>query len=347
MYSALCYAWGVWSGVIGAITLSWLVYKIVDFILFHFTTSRDPLAAYRPESSSNFDTRQQRPFALISGSSGGIGLGLAESLVTRGFGVILLSNDVVGLANAKNKLKSRHPDAESFIETVEMDAITATEDEIRKRIIHPYGDSKAYRITILVNNVGGTPMERPHFRLIPEFSAEDIDRHINLNARFMAQLTRLMLPVLTSKHDLPPGSRLGRSLIINLSSGGRLGLPWLSMYCATKGFNASFSASISRELKATGQNVDCICIVPGDVISDSNNIGMGKWSPTAKEFGHMILDRIDAAVARGRIMMSPYWLHALQIVVTDTLPEFILQQAVSDGVLFKKKAYEDHQRKSA
>ncbi len=332
--------------ITGLITLSRIVYIFVDFILFHFRTSADPLSAYRLESSSQHDTRQQRPYALITGSSGGIGLGLAESLIARGFGVILLSNDAAGLATAKDTLKSRHLESERCIETIEMDVITATGDEIQRKIIHPYVDSKAYRLTILINNVGGSPIEPPHFRLLSEYSAEDIDRFINLNARFMAQLTRMLLPELASKRNALPGSRSGRSLIINLSSGALLGLPWLSMYSATKAFNASFSASLSRELKATGQAVDCIAIVPGDVVSDSNNIGLGKGSPTASEYGKMILDRIDGAVARGRVMISPYWLHALQILALDFLPESILQQAVTDNMLFKRRAYEQQLRKA-
>ncbi len=112
--------------ITGLITLSRIVYIFVDFILFHFRTSADPLSAYRLESSSQHDTRQQRPYALITGSSGGIGLGLAESLIARGFGVILLSNDAAGLATAKDTLKSRHLESERCIETIEMDVITAT-----------------------------------------------------------------------------------------------------------------------------------------------------------------------------------------------------------------------------
>ena len=119
------------------------------------------------------------------------------------------------------------------------------------------------------------------------------------------------------------------------------------MYCATKAFDASFRAGLSRESKAAGQRVDCIVIVPGDVVSDSNNVGLGKWCPAAKEYGKMILDRVDAAVACGRLIMSPYWLHWLQIRATDMLPEVIVQQAVTDNILFKKRATEEQLLKFA
>jgi len=46
----------------------------------------------------------------------------------------------------------------------------------------------------------------------------EVDAHVDLNARFMARLTTLLLPVLT---------RQDRSLILNLSSPARMGMPWL------------------------------------------------------------------------------------------------------------------------
>jgi 17beta-estradiol 17-dehydrogenase / very-long-chain 3-oxoacyl-CoA reductase len=330
---------------LGLLTFSWTLYRLIDFLLFHFTASRDPLAAYRPAFPSHGEIDGPRPYALITGSSGGIGFGLAVSLVKRGFGVILLSSDETKLQSAKQKLIREYPTSASSIELVYLDAVTASVEDMQNRIVDNCIKLKNLTVTILINNVGGVPLPFPQFRVINDYEPMHIDDTINMNARFMAQLTRIMLPELSSTGVVSTQPKSNRSLIINMSSGARSGIPWQSIYSATKAFNAAFSMSLAREFKATGLPIDCIAVVPGDVLSDGNNVGLGVWSPTASHYGEILLNRVDAAVHRRRLWMSPYWLHAIQIAIVEWLPESVLSTVLADKMLEKKRAFEKEKQK--
>lgn len=325
--------------ILGVLTLCGALYRLVDFLLFHFTVSRDPLAAYRPAFPSHGEFNKPRPYALITGSSGGIGFGLAESLVRRGFGVILLSNDESGLRSAKQKLIRQCPSCESSIELVYLDAVKASMEDMQSRIIDKCIKRKSLAVTILINNVGGVPMPLPLFRVFTEYDAKGIDDNITLNARFMAQITHIMVPTLSASSALSTSPKSNRSLILNMSSGARSGVPWQSVYSAAKAFNAAFSMSIAREFKATGVPIDCIAVVPGDVLTDSNYTGLGAWSPNATQYGEMLLNRVAPAVSRRRLWMSPYWLHAVQIAMMEWIPESILCTILADKMIYKKRMF--------
>lgn len=125
---------------------------------------------------------------------------------------------------------------------------------------------------------------------------------IDLNTRFMAHVTRILLPML---------QRNGPSLILHISSGSHLGMPWLCIYSGVKGFNASFGRAVSREAKATNMAVDSIVIAPGHLQSQANAHGLAPFSPTARKYAKMTLDRVVTAVRQGRNEISPYWMHDL------------------------------------
>lgn len=187
-------------------------------------------------------------------------------------------------------------------------------------------------ITILINNVGATPIPEPKFRPFHHWEAQGIDDAIDLNARFMTHLTRLMLPIL--KAYASP-----RSLILNLSSGARFGIPYLSLYSTTKAYISAFSHTISRECKAFGFPIDCLLIVPGDVKTPANHTGLPKGTPLAEEYTKITLDRVDKAVARGMLEISPFWKHHVQVVLQSSLPESILLPTLVKVIERKRDAF--------
>lgn len=66
-----------------------------------------------------------------------------------------------------------------------------------------------------------------NFKPLTEYSFDEIDGFIDLHARFLARIIRLVLPFLP---------RMSPSLIMNVSSGADIGMPWMVIYSATKGF---------------------------------------------------------------------------------------------------------------
>lgn len=333
---------------IGTVVCLVIAERIVGFLLFHFSNPAKPLESYRRRGPSP-------TYALITGASAGIGYGVAQALVKNGFGVILLGHKEAELAEAASKLVAQvvprqdaaGTDPGAFVRTIVMDAQTATpqamEDALRATIVDP-----GLRVSILVNNVGSCPIALPAWRELATYSPGDIDAVIDLNTRFMARLTALMVPVLAHNGSGldEQGKSFGthrRSLIINLSSVGHVGLPWMVMYGATKAFNLAFSRGLARELEASAEtrHIDCLAIIPGDVRSQGNCLGSSKWSPDSDTYGGYIVNRVDSAVRRGLRDISPYWLHHLQLTLLDLIPESHRTKGMVDLMREKKNAWDE------
>ena len=281
---------------------------------------------------------QDRAWALITGAGAGMGLAAGKELLERGFGVILLGSVEDELREAKSSLDKSHPG--DVVSIVVMNAQTATAEELVALV-----DSiKHLNITILMNHVGANPVQPP-MRELHTYSVADVDAVIDTNMRFMARLTALMLPIL-SRQPVQAG---GRSLILNTSSGGKVGLPWLVMYSSSKAFVQSFSHSLARELEvsAAARHVDCLCLIPGDVLSKSNHTGVLPTAPLAEDYGRWIIRAVDGPARRGMRDMTPYWKHDLQIRALPWMGESIKKDALLKVVMSKKKAWEDYYQKAS
>jgi 17beta-estradiol 17-dehydrogenase / very-long-chain 3-oxoacyl-CoA reductase len=305
---------------IGALTLLYAAYSIIRFLTFHLIKPSHPLQSYKragPEPA----------YALITGSSAGIGLGVAQALVKQGFAIILLGHLPDELAEAKATLQRLRSDA--IVRILVMDARTATPEEM-DAAVQSIAD---LQVSIFVNNIGGNPIKLPAFRVMATYSSADVDAIINQNARFMARLTALMLPILSRK----PGPK-ERSLILNTSSSARVGMPWLVMYGATKAFNWNFSCGLARELEAYPEtnHVDCLAIIPGEVRSQGNSEGVPDSAPKWDYFGQLIVDKVDNALSRGQREFSPFMMHEIKDRILAALPEGTRTTALID-VLGKKR----------
>jgi 17beta-estradiol 17-dehydrogenase / very-long-chain 3-oxoacyl-CoA reductase len=122
-------------------------------------------------------------------------------------------------------------------------------------------------------------------------------------------------------------------------------MPLLTVYSAAKAYVSAFSHALSRELKMFKEPVDCLCIVPGEVVSDANFLGVTPGSPTAGEFARCTLERVDGAVAQGRLELSPYWRHALDMGLLSFLPEFVVGSEIVKMVCTKRDVLaREHQK---
>jgi 17beta-estradiol 17-dehydrogenase / very-long-chain 3-oxoacyl-CoA reductase len=70
---------------IGIFTVLYAVKCLYSFLTLHLLTSKYPLKNYKRAGS-------EPTYALITGASAGIGLGIGKALVNQGFGVILLGH---------------------------------------------------------------------------------------------------------------------------------------------------------------------------------------------------------------------------------------------------------------
>jgi short-subunit dehydrogenase len=185
-----------------------------------------------------FDFRDK--VALISGGSRGLGLEIARQLCARGAKVALLARDTDELARAKNDLARFGTD----VLTVQCDLLETAQIQsaVQQTLQH------FRKIDILINNAGIIevgPLAHMQFK--------DFDRAMRLHfwAPFILQF--LIVPHMRAK---------GGGRIVNISSiGGRIAVPHMAPYSASKFALAGFSDAIRPELAA--DNILVTTVTPG------------------------------------------------------------------------------------
>src|SRR5207244_1896686 len=178
--------------------------------------------------------------AVITGGSRGLGLVLARHICARGGRVALIARDPEALARAKADLAPHV----SVVLTIECDLLDA--EQIRpavRRIIDRFG-----KIDILINNAGIIevgPLEH--------MTPEDFERAMRLH--FWAPFELIS--------QIVPEMRIwGGGRIVNISSiGGKVAVPHLAPYSASKFAVTGFSDAIRAELAR--DNIHVTTIAPG------------------------------------------------------------------------------------
>ena len=184
---------------------------------------------------------------LVTGTSSGIGRGLCQALIKRGykvFGTVRNRKDATEL----KKEFGENLDALLVDVTDEKQVIKA------KERVQNYLNGKP--LTALINNAGIATLGPVEF-----LPTSDFKKQIDTKILGTFLCTKIFLPLLGTDSNLigNPGR------IVNISSilGGKIGSPFMSGYCASKHAVEAFSESLRRELKPYGIKV--IIVAPGSV----------------------------------------------------------------------------------
>ena len=275
----------------------------------------------RPSSLPRYHHSHQgkAPWAVVTGASDGIGKGYAWELANRGFNVVLHGRNPAKLDDTVKELREQFANVD--FRTVILNASQSGSD-LNKNIENIVDSVRDLHITILINNLGSST--RPTGSTYSTFDKDipdDIDGIINVNARFPAQFTSAILPLLMA-HGSP-------SLIINMGSMAESGSPWLSAYSASKAFDISWSRGLAREMHAEGRDVEVLGIMTAEVTDTSRSRSPATLlKPDSKTFARACLDRVGC----GELVVPGYWVHALLKGITDSLPEFLYSHFVTNAV---------------
>ncbi|HZR78424.1 MAG TPA: SDR family oxidoreductase [Chthoniobacterales bacterium] len=172
----------------------------------------------------------QDKVALITGGSRGLGLQIARELCARGAKVCLLARDADELDRAKADLARFTTD----VLTIQCDLLESA--QIQSAVQQTLQHFRA--IDILINNAGIIevgPIEHAQLK--------DFDRNMRIHFWAPYILYLLVTPHMRAK---------GGGRIVNISSfGGRVGVPHLAAYCASKfaltGFSDAARAELARD----------------------------------------------------------------------------------------------------
>jgi short-subunit dehydrogenase len=178
--------------------------------------------------------------ALVTGGSRGLGLQIARELCARGAKVSLLARDNEELASAKAQLER----FKTEVLTVQCDLMETgqVQSAVQQTLQH------FRKIDILINDAGMIevgPIEHSQLK--------DFDRNLRLHFWAPYILYLLVAPHMRDK---------GGGRIVNISSiGGRIGVPHMAAYCASKFALAGFSDAARSELAR--DNIYVTTVTPG------------------------------------------------------------------------------------
>lgn len=184
--------------------------------------------------------------AVVTGSSKGIGAGIAMRLAANGAQIVVNYSRNAADANViVNKIIAAGGQA------VACKADVSKPEEIASLInfaLNTFG-----RLDILVNNAGIYKSDS-----LDTLTAESIDEHFNINVR------GLLLTTQAAARVMPAGG-----VIVNISSGlAQSPYPRVHVYCATKGAVNTLTRSLAMELGP--RNIRVVGIAPGFVHTEGN-----------------------------------------------------------------------------
>jgi NAD(P)-dependent dehydrogenase (short-subunit alcohol dehydrogenase family) len=252
--------------------------------------------------------------AVITGGSRGLGLLVARELGRQGAAITIAARDGAELERARQDLHDRGIDAT----TVPCDV--ANRDQARRLVDDVV--ARTGRIDVLVNNAG----------IIKVGPLEHMD-HADFEE---AMAVHFWGPFETMMAALPVMRRQRRGRIVNISSiGGKIGVPHLAPYCASKFALAGLSDAFRAEVAKDGIYVSTVC--PGLIRTGSpfNAWFKGRHREEFAWFAisdSIPLASVDATVAAAQIVdacrhgdaeLIISWPAKLAVVANAVMPEAV------------------------
>lgn len=238
-------------------------------------------------------------WAVVTGSTDGIGKSYAEELARHGMKVVLISRSQDKLNQVSSEIKEKFK-----VETRTIAVDFASEDIYDKIKTGLTG----LEIGVLVNNVGVSYEYPENFLDIPDLDSA-IKKLITINVLSVCKMTQLVLPSMVER---------SKGVILNISSlSGMNPVPLLTIYSATKAFVDFFSRGLHEEYKSKGIFVQSV--LPGFVATKLAKIR--KPTLDIPSSGTFVKSAIKTIGLQSRT--NGYLVHSLMASVLSILPSWI------------------------
>jgi NAD(P)-dependent dehydrogenase (short-subunit alcohol dehydrogenase family) len=240
--------------------------------------------------------------ALVTGAGSPVGFGRGIALTLAKYGCDIVANDIDGEGAKKTAAEVEALGRKSLAVKADVTKIAEVKDMVKKAL------DKFGRIDILVNNAGRTTTPTP-FVDTPEKNWEIV---INLNIYGVFHCTKAVLPQMIERKS---------GKIINITSGaGISGMPRCVHYGATKAAIIAFTKGLSKEVIASGINVNAVA--PG--VGDTNFLRTGNFPPGE-------IDRAVATIPTKRATTPEDVGNMVAYLASDLARQIVGQTYLVDG----------------
>ena len=256
-------------------------------------------------------------YALVTGSSKGIGRAIALNLAGRGYDLLLVARSEDVLAELALEITNTKKVQAHYL-ALDLSAKNA-ENQILSWV-----ESKGYEVSVLVNNAG--------YGLWGNFSdltLEEQNNMMQLNMNFLVNLTYKLIPYLKKQP---------KSYILNVgSTAAYQAVPTLSLYAATKSFVVLFTRGLRHELARTPISVSCLS--PGGTktgfIERSRMHHLQKTSDKLSMEPEEVAEIGVKGMLKGKMEIIPGFLNWFSVGLIRMLPKVLVEKAA--GNLYKQK----------
>lgn len=238
-------------------------------------------------------------WAVVTGSTDGIGKAYARELARSGMSVILVARNQQKLDQVAQEIRT-----EFGVETVTVLADFSADEKIYAHIQNALQEKD---IGLLVNNVGTlTSLPTP----LVDVSEDDIWRLVKVNSASMPLMSKLVLPGMLSRK---------RGAIINIGSlAAIIPLPLYATYSGTKAFVDSFSLALREEIRGSGVIVQVVH--PASVATNMATVPgfdpvKNLFIPSASEFAVSAISTLGYTERT-----TGYWVHGIQVWFASLFP---------------------------
>lgn len=237
---------------------------------------------------------------------------MAHELCSRGFNIILHGRNPTKLSAVESKLAVTFPKTQ--FRTFIADAAASTETN-SVAIQDLVASIKDFKLTVLVNNVGGAGNLKKAFTTFQEHTAKEIDDMISINMLFTLHLTHALLPILARQES---------ALIMNTGSSSQFGMVYLSVYSPTKAYLSSWGNALSTEMQAEGLNIEVMTVVSGNTQTGQDTRSANIFRPTARTFAKAALAKVGCG---NTVVVAHFW-HGLEAAVIGSFPQWAQRMAL-------------------
>ncbi|XP_026480547.1 inactive hydroxysteroid dehydrogenase-like protein 1 [Ctenocephalides felis] len=285
------------------------IFGLVALVLWLGETLWSVIQAVRSILAPFFQPQEARTlrerygdWAVVTGSTDGIGKQYALELARKGLNIVLISRTLEKLTIVANEIESQYP-----VKTKTIVADFSKGQEIYK---HIENELSGIPVGILVNNVGKQYSYPMYLSEVPEQDLWDI---VNINVGAVTSMCRMVLKQMQERK---------KGAIVNVSSGSELQpLPLMTVYAATKVYVKSFTAALRFECADYGLTVQHLAplFVSTKMNHFSSRISTASLLvPDARTYArHAVatLGRTDSTTG--------YWSHGIQYTFTSLPPVWL------------------------